>query len=116
MNIPIDQAVIDFISRAAAVKPERISPNSTLCGDLGIDGADGWELMEQFSKEFNVDLTGFDSNKNFSAEGCFPPLTLLFLLRDILFSDSRKVGGARPLPVRFPILAAQRKCWQEPME
>lgn len=45
--------------------------------DLGITGDDADELMQKFSKKFNVDLTGFNFMKFFDPEGVDSSFLLL---------------------------------------
>ncbi|MDB6067872.1 MAG: hypothetical protein JWR26_4080 [Pedosphaera sp.] len=65
----IDQNIIDFVAEFTGVKRERLTPASTLYGDLGVDGADGWELIEKFGQQFQVDLSGFRADRHFGPEG-----------------------------------------------
>lgn len=61
--------------------------------DLGITGDDAAELMQKFSKKFNVDLTGFDFMKSFDPEGVdlsflllIPPLLIALLVALVKYS------------------------------
>jgi hypothetical protein len=65
----LDDSVMDFVSVSIGVKRSRLTPASTLLGDLGVDGADGWELIESFGKKFQVDLSGFHADRHFGPEG-----------------------------------------------
>lgn len=46
-----------------------INKGNNLQGDLKIWGDDAFEFIEAFSKEFNVDLSQFEFDKYFKAEG-----------------------------------------------
>src|SRR5687768_8410198 len=51
----LDDSIIEFVAKQTGVKRERLGANTTLFGDLGIDGIDGWEFIEEFGKRFKVD-------------------------------------------------------------
>ena len=53
-----------------------LTPTTRLAADIRIAGLDGKEFMEAYSKEFAVDLPGFDWVDYFGAEG----LGCLFLI------------------------------------
>jgi hypothetical protein len=48
-----------IVVQQTGLRVNRISLQSVLGKDLGIDGDDAVELMENFSKEFQVDLSTF---------------------------------------------------------
>jgi hypothetical protein len=73
----LDNIVMDFVSEFVGVKRSRLTLTSTLLGDLGVDGADGWELIESFGKKFQVDLSGFRADRHFGPEGL--PIYALFV-------------------------------------
>lgn len=57
-----------YVASKAAVKLERVQENTRILHDLGLFGEDAEELMEDFSKIFEVDVSGFDSEKCFGSE------------------------------------------------
>ena len=60
--------IIKFISDFSGVKCQKITINTTLLGDLGIDGEDAENLMLEYSKKFSVDLSEFVFNRYFNNE------------------------------------------------
>lgn len=78
----LEDSVIDFVADFTAAKRTRISLQTTLFGDLGIDGADGWELIEAFGRKFDVDIATFRPERHFGPEGLpiYAPLALIWWL------------------------------------
>jgi acyl carrier protein len=71
MNDSIEERVYALVAKERGVKREKLTPNSTLSHDLGMEGDDAVEFFEKFAKEFSVDLKrlGEDWKAYFSAEG-----------------------------------------------
>jgi acyl carrier protein len=112
----LDQSVIDFVAETIGVKRERLTPDSTLFGDLGVDGADGWELIERFGQKFQVDLSRFRADKHFGPEGLpiYAPFVWLWFLVSLPFRKKRSAeeeAGLKPIRVRDLILAAKDRRW-----
>lgn len=68
-----------FIEGMTGYKARKISHSTSVNFDIRIDGDDGAEFIEAFSKKFNVDLSGFDFHNYFYAEGFIGPITSLIL-------------------------------------
>ena len=112
----IDQSVMDFVADFIGVKRERLTPDLSLLGDLGVDGADGWELIEKFGLKFQVDLSGFRADRHFGPEGLpiYAPFVWLWLLVSLPFRKRRSAedeAGLKPIRVRDLILAAKNRRW-----
>jgi acyl carrier protein len=116
MSPSTEDRVKEFVSEMCGVVPGRLTPGTTLLGDLGVDGADGWELIEAFGEQFGVDLNGFDPSRHFGPEaGAFPPLFFLQLVRElVLREDPHKIAGVVPITVRDLVEAAESKLWRLP--
>ena len=69
--------VIAFVAAELCVKTQEISLETDLLKDLGVDGADAVELLEKFSDEFHVDVSGLDLRKSFGPEGGANPFCFL---------------------------------------
>jgi hypothetical protein len=69
-----------------------LRPETRLLHDIGAAGLDGYEFMEAYAAEFDVDLTGFNFRQHFGDEGlgCLPlaPFHWLYLR---LFDPERLV-------------------------
>jgi len=113
MSPDLEQRIKEFVARERATEVGKITLDTTLVGDLGVDGDDGWELIEAFGKEFEVDLSEFDESKHFGPEsGPFPPLLFIQLFRlFILREDPHAIAGVSPITIQDLVDAAKRKCW-----
>ena len=112
----LDSRVMDFVAEFTGVDPLRLSPHSTLFGDFGIDGADGWELIEEFGKKFHVDLSSFDANQHFGPEGLlfYAPFLWLWWLVSSPFRPRQtpeERAGLRAIRISDLIAAAAGKRW-----
>jgi len=112
----LDQRVIDFVAELTGVKRERVTPTSTLYGDLGIDGTDGWELIKKFGQKFQVDLSGVRSDHYFGPEGLpiYAPIIWLWFVVSLPFrkrQSPEEDAGLKPIRISDLILAAQEKRW-----
>ena len=62
----------DYVVRAVARKVglalEQVSPQSRLFQDLGLAGDDAAELLDEFSREYKIDLSNFDFSTYFPSE------------------------------------------------
>jgi hypothetical protein len=65
------QALSDVTGRS----PENISDNMTLYPDLGLAGADGWELVDRLNKAYSIDWVDFDPYGFFGPEVGFNPFS-----------------------------------------
>jgi hypothetical protein len=72
--------VVAFTAAQARVKPANLGAVTTLGGDLGMDGDDASEYMQAFSKEFLVDLSGFEFGRYFGPELPLTPFGCLGIL------------------------------------
>ncbi|WP_444916856.1 DUF1493 family protein [Microbulbifer sp. JMSA003] len=106
----MESEIIIFISEFTAVKAEKITPDTLINIDLGVDGDDGKELLEEYSKKFNVDLSTI-SEVYFGPEGIPISLIILwpyYLLRRLL---GYKTNDLTPLPVSQLIKSAEAGKW-----
>jgi acyl carrier protein len=51
--------IFKFLSEELSISIEELNINSDINEDLGVDGDDFFELMEAFSKNFNVDISNY---------------------------------------------------------
>jgi hypothetical protein len=92
--------VVAFVAKERAVRADRLQPETTLFGDLGTDGDDGIELLEDFAREFSVDMNECDPSRYFGPEAGVP---LLFPLYWIILAFRRGTPEekARLEPIRI---------------
>lgn len=106
----METEIIKFISDFTSVKAEKISPSTLINLDLGVDGDDGTELLEEYAKRFKVDLTPI-SEIYFGPEGLpisFIILWPYYLVRWLL---GYKASDLAPLPVSQLIKSAEAGKW-----
>jgi acyl carrier protein len=69
---PIDEQVKSFVAESRGMKPNEIRGESTLLGDLGLDGDVAYGLLSEFAKCFDVDMESFRFEDHFGHEGMQP--------------------------------------------
>ena len=112
----LDSSVMAFVAEFTGARPPRLSPTSTLFGDLGVDGADGWELIESFGQKFHVDLSSFRADRHFGPEGLpvYAPLLWLWWLVSFPFHQRQtpeERAGLRAIRISDLIAAARERRW-----
>ena len=83
-----------------------IAPDNRLLEDLGIDGADAFELLDEFAERFHVDMTGFRPIEYFGPEAGWSPLVLLYRW-------FRRPPKTEPLYVRDLVSAVEAGRWRK---
>jgi len=74
MNEELRTAIFRFTAQEFHVKGEILRGQTQLGRDLNVDGADGWEFIEAFSTQFNVDISTFEWWRHFGPEAGPSPL------------------------------------------
>lgn len=66
----IESSVIGFVARQRGVSAESVQLETRLLQDLGLDGDDALEFMEEFGREFGVDLARLEGrlSRHFGGE------------------------------------------------
>ena len=98
-----DRKIIKMISEESGIPYTTISYDSSLLGDLGIDGDDAWELFERAEREFNLDLSAFHFQKHFRDEPCYKGL--LYYIRKMVNRDEHLAAGKSEITVSMFIEA-----------
>jgi len=106
----VEAAVVSFVAAELRVERRRVTPNARLTQDLGVDGADGWELIEAFGERFTVDLSAFAPSLHFGPEAGPNPFVWLYWL-------ARPSARPRSVPITVEDLtaAAERGTWVTPV-
>jgi acyl carrier protein len=129
-----------LIVEQANVLPERVTPETRLLHDLGIDGDDAVELLLAFEQRFGVDLAALQFGRHFGPEGIplsclvqiwawmavllfavlwWPPAAALLLAFALTYEWRRwrrREGSMHPLHVRDLVEAASAGRWVYPYE
>ena len=59
-SFSIDERIIRLVAEKTGVKPAKLTMESRLVHDLGVDGDDAAELISAFEEEFGVDMSSFE--------------------------------------------------------
>lgn len=114
MKDDLQVRVIQWLSDFLSIPREKITLQTTLLGDLGIDGEDGIELITDFIKTFEVDPTGIQIGHHFGPE-CMPwnaPLKLEWIYRRVVLGQCPEVlHDLIPIRVQDLIEIAAAKRW-----
>jgi hypothetical protein len=78
MAIILQENLVEFVCVELGVNPSRLSPNTRLHQDLGVDGDDGLDFMSAFSLRFGVNLSTFEVSQYFGPEGSGNPFVYLW--------------------------------------
>ena len=103
--------VVAFVAKELGVNPKRIHPTTTLLGDLGCDGYDGYEFMTHFAEKFGVDMMGFDISRHFSPEGMWPWSPIVWLILAFKSGTPEEKAGLEPITVANLHKAAESRRW-----
>lgn len=111
MDYELVNAVKTVVSDSFGVRVRDLSLDTTLFGDLGMDGDDATEFFQRFAEVFEVDLTDLDLSKHFNPEGWGCLLSLPASIRAWQSGDPHSAAGLIPISIRDLTEAAQRKRW-----
>jgi acyl carrier protein len=92
--------VIAFVRRHTTASKQPLDSSTQLARDLGMDGADAYEFLDAFAREFGVDMSSFEFARYFGPEGLDPVLLL-----------AKKKADLRPINIGDLIEAAKSKTW-----
>jgi len=104
--------VVKFVADFTGAEVSQIDLNTKVNDDLGVDGDDGIEFLEEFSQRFDVNLTGINK-KYFGPEG-FNPLTIIFtLIKEFVDGFTGKPDTYSPLSVQHLVESAEKGKWTD---
>ena len=78
MGPTLKEQLIELIAEKQMIAPNSITGESTFY-QMGIDGDDAVELIEEFSERFGVDMSGFVCSRYFGPEAAWNPLIFILL-------------------------------------
>jgi acyl carrier protein len=108
------EAIRDFVAVECGVPAETLTSETTLFGDLGIDGDDAIEFFEAFQERFGVDLASLDMRRYFGPEGwplrdlVIMPFWLLWMARP---GDPHQKARVQPIHLFELMSAAESGRW-----
>lgn len=99
--------VIDFLSNEVGVRASDLSLETTLFGDLRLDGDDAAELLEKFGREFSVDLSQFHLSDHFGPEGVWPWTVIQWLAPAFRRGTPEERSRLKPITIADLVRSAE---------
>ena len=114
MNAELYARVKALVVEQTRASAEKINPDTLLADDLGIAGDDGYELLEAFCEEFEIqNMSEIEPYEYFGPEGCNP--FDIFVFYYYLVFDREKLKEFCPaLTLRDLVKSAEAKKWIPP--
>jgi hypothetical protein len=101
--------VIAFVAEYSQVPNSRLSAETSINIDLGMDGDDGVEFMQAFSRHFAVDLVTFKHGNYFGPEAAATPISIIAMM--IRRLTTGEWTNRTPLTLRQLAVAAENGSW-----
>lgn len=112
MNTDLSSEVFAMVSEFTGVRAEKLTLETTLFGDLGMDGDDAVDFFEEFANAFRVDLADFEINQYFGPEAAGDPVSSIINLLQVWWTgDSHKAANVMPISLRDLVEAARARRW-----
>jgi len=93
----IEEEFINMISEQSRIDKSKINSESTLLGDLKVDGDDAWEILELCEEKYGIDLADFDFHSYFRNEPCYKGITYLY--RKWKYKDEHVASKKTPITI-----------------
>lgn len=113
MNRDLSTEVFAMVSKFTCVQRQKLTLETTVFYDLGIDGDDAVEFFEEFGSAFHVDLTDFKIEKYFGPEASDPLSSIVTWLQGWWKGDHHSAAGVMPITLRDLVEAARAGRWVE---
>jgi acyl carrier protein len=98
-----ERCVLNVLARKTGADANKISMESRLLHDLGLDGDDAIEAIQEISDKCSIDIAGFSPTEYFRSEP-----SLLSLLWFLPSQKRDRLSEKRPITVRQLIDAARK--------
>ena len=109
MNDELLEKVKDFVAEFWREPKGKLSAETSVNDDLGMDGDDGAEFMQAFGERFAIDLTAFPHDRYFGPEAGATPLSLAEgIIRRV---TTGRWSNLAPLTLRDLAEAAEQRKW-----
>jgi acyl carrier protein len=109
MTCEMLEEVKSFVAEFWGEPENRLSAETSVNDDLGMDGDDGVEFMLAFGERFAVDLTAFPHDKYFGPEAGATPLSMVEgIIRRV---TTGRWSELALLTVRLLARAAEQRRW-----
>lgn len=116
LNPELYARVKTFVAEFWSTSEEKLKPGTLLADDLGIAGDDGYELLEAFCEEFEIEnMCEIDASEYFGTEG-FNPFEIYVILYYWIFDKEKfdNYGSDTSLTLRDLVKSAEAKRWMHP--
>ncbi|MDE0681929.1 MAG: DUF1493 family protein [Candidatus Poribacteria bacterium] len=117
LNPELYARVKTFVAEFWSTSAEKLKPGTLLADDLGIAGDDGYELLEAFCEEFEIqNMCEIDASEYFGTEGC-NSFGIYVMLYYWIFDKEKfdNYGSDTSLTLRDLVKSAEAKRWIPPM-
>jgi len=109
MNMELLNEVIAFVAEYWEVPKSQLFAETSINNDLGMDGDDGLDFMQAFSRRFAVDLGTFPHNNYFGVEASATPISIIaMMIRRLTTGKSTKLSA---LTLRQLAVAVENGSW-----
>ncbi|HKG15326.1 MAG TPA: DUF1493 family protein [Pyrinomonadaceae bacterium] len=110
-NRDLLEEVKTFVAEFWGEPIDRLTAETSVNEDLGMDGDDGVEFMQTFGERFAVDLDAFPHDKYFGPEAGATPLSILVCV--VRRVTTGRWNGLTRLTLRELTDAAGRRRWAD---
>jgi hypothetical protein len=100
--------VIEFVAAQTGHKVSKLGLDSRLFHDLGVDGDDGLELLQAFSRRYSVPIDGVETSRYFGPEAS---LGMVSLVRSLLSPKHKAGREMAPIHIRDLVVCAREQKW-----
>jgi hypothetical protein len=110
MDEELEEQVMTFVADETRTRRAKLSLETELLTDVGLDGQDAENFVARFAKDFEVDMASFRFGAHFGPEGlgCLPAI---FLHALILRLRGRPTPRPIPITIRDLVIAAESGHW-----
>ncbi len=104
----LEHEIIQLVCEQTGSSQKRVNLESRLFHDLGVDGADGWDIIQEMAKRYHVDVSDVRMDKYFGPEMAATPLTFI---RWIISPSFRRGEEFTPIWVYDLVACARAGKW-----
>ena len=103
------------VEQTGLATEEELTPETHLADDLGIAGDDGYELLEAFCEEFEIqNMEEIEPAEYFGTEGGPNPFEIYVFLYYLVFDREKQHYSCSPLYLRDLVKSAEAGRWIPP--
>lgn len=99
----IMEDIKQFIFEKTQINCNKLSPESKILEDVGLDGDEAYKFLNDFSEKFDTDLSGLNFDSYFNSEG----FDIISFLKSLVKKSSR----LQPITLKDLEIAVLKKKW-----